>query len=205
MECRICFGDDRPETMRIPCRCRGTSAYVHEDCLRTYFSYYPDRICRVCQYSMGYPTVDTERNFVCATLLLVWAATLLALSTVPIVCKVLAYVTLTLLLIFHVRRNQLTYEATFACLSVTGLLFMTEPQHLPQTVFLSMGLWMILTLCLFMPPDALVLIFLLILGFAYSVLLTLAIAVRTDPAFTALFLLSICSGWIVFLRPTRVR
>jgi len=58
MSCRICFEDGIPETFVTPCRCSGTSAYIHPDCLTTYFSYYPDHICRVCHTEMeGPPTV----------------------------------------------------------------------------------------------------------------------------------------------------
>lgn len=52
MSCRICMGDESPETFLSPCQCTGTSAYIHLDCLNTYFTYYPDRICRVCMTEM---------------------------------------------------------------------------------------------------------------------------------------------------------
>ena len=58
MSCRICFEDGIPETFVTPCRCSGTSAYIHPECLTTYFSYYPDRVCRVCHTEMeGPPSV----------------------------------------------------------------------------------------------------------------------------------------------------
>lgn len=201
MECRICFGDEHPETMLMPCRCRGSSAYVHDHCLRTYFSYYPDRVCRVCHERMGHPWMDTERNFVCATTLLVWAAVLLALSTVPVAIKILAYIALTTLLLFHVRRKQLTYETTLACLAVSGLLFLSDPVFLPQTIFLSCGLLMLLTLCLFVPVETVLLVLVFTLALTYSLVLTFAVAMRTDPAFTGLFLLMMVVFWLVFVRP----
>ena len=201
MECRICFGDEHPETMLMPCRCRGTSAYVHDRCLRTYFSYYPDRICRVCHAPMGHPWIDTERNFICATTLLVWSAVLLALSTVPFAIKVLTYIALSCLILFHVRRKQLTYEATLTCLGISGLLFLSDPLYLPQTVMLSAGFLVLLTLCLFVPAEAVLLVLVFALALTYSVTLTFAVAIRTDPAFTGLFLLVMMVFWLVFLRP----
>lgn len=48
MQCRICFDDGDTGTLVIPCRCRGTSSYIHRTCLEQYIRYYPDRICRVC-------------------------------------------------------------------------------------------------------------------------------------------------------------
>lgn len=203
MECRICFGDEHPETMLVPCRCRGTSAYVHDRCLRTYFSYYPDRVCRVCHERMGHPWIDTERNVICATTLLVWSAVLLALSTVPVVVKILAYGALTGLLVFHGQRKQLTYEATLACLFLSGLLFLTDPVFLPQTVFLAAGLLMLMTLCIFVPVETVFLVIVFSLALTYSVLLTFAVAIKTDPAFTGLFLLVMVVFWLVFVRPGR--
>lgn len=201
MECRICFGDERPETMLIPCRCRGTSAYVHDACLRTYFSYYPDRICRVCHERMGHPWIDTERNLICGALLLVWSAILLVLSTVSATSKGIVFLGLTGLLLHHIRRKQLTYETTIAILAISGLLFLTEPQHLPQTVFLAAVVLVLLTLCLFVPVETVFLILVFCLAMTYSVLFLFMVAVRTDPAFTGLLLLVVAIFWMVFLRP----
>ena len=203
MECRICFGTELPETMRMPCRCRGSSAYVHDHCLRTYISYFPDRICRVCHERMEHPWMDMERTLVCASILLVWAAILVALSQVPFSVKCLTYILLSGLIIFHAKKQQLTYEMTFAALALSGLLFMTEPQHLPQTVILSTGLLVLLTLCLFVPVETVFLVIVFSLALTYSVLLTFAVAMRTDPAFTGLFFLSLLAFWFVFLRPQR--
>lgn len=203
MECRICFGDEHPETMLMPCHCRGSSAYVHDHCLRTYFSYYPDRVCRVCHERMGHPWMDTERNYVCATTLLVWAAVLLALSTVPVAIKILTYVALSTLIMFHVRRKQLTYETTLACLGISGLLFVSDPVFLPQTVLLAGGFLVLLTLCMFVPVEVVLLVLVFALALTYSVTLTFAVAVRTDPAFTGLFLLMTVIFWLVFVRPVR--
>jgi len=55
MSCRICLSDEFPETFLSPCRCVGTSSYIHEECLTTYLSYYPDRVCRVCLAQIDNP------------------------------------------------------------------------------------------------------------------------------------------------------
>jgi hypothetical protein len=52
MSCRICLSDETPETFVSPCQCIGTAAFIHQECLNTYFTYYPDRICRVCMTQM---------------------------------------------------------------------------------------------------------------------------------------------------------
>ena len=187
--------------MLAPCRCRGTSAYVHDTCLRTYFSYYPDRLCRVCHERMEHPWMDTERNFLCATILLVWAAVLLTLSQVPLVLKILSFLGIVGLLLVHIRRRDLTYSTTGVLLAVSFLLVATEPQHLLATVFLAMGLLALATLCLFMPIETLFLVMVLALAMSYSVFVLCMVALRTDPAFTGLLLLVIAAFWLVFLRP----
>lgn len=53
--CRICFGEQSPETLIMPCRCRGTSAFVHQACIQTYLHHYPDGICRVCRSRIDIP------------------------------------------------------------------------------------------------------------------------------------------------------
>ena len=201
MECRICLGGERTETMLVPCKCRGTAAYVHDTCLRTYFSYYPDRLCRVCHEHMQHPWMDTERNFLCATVILVWAAILLTLSHVPFVVKLISFIGIAVLLVVHVRRRQLTYTATGLLVAVSFLLVTTEAEHLLATVFLAMGLLALATLCLFMPIETLFLVMVVALALSYSVFLLCMVAMRTDPAFTSLLLLVIAAFWLVFLRP----
>ena len=203
MECRICFGTDHPETMHTPCRCAGTSAYIHDSCLRTYFSYYPDRLCRVCHGSMEHPLVDLERNLICAASLFCWSAVLLSSSSVSLLTKTLCLAGLIGLVVYHVQRKQLTYTLTGGAIVVTAFLYLSDPLYLPQTLCLLGVLLVLTTLFLFVPIETMFLVLVIVLAFTYSLLLTLAVAFRTDPAFTSLFLLLLCTAWIVWLRPAR--
>lgn len=203
MECRICLGDAGSETMFVPCRCRGTSAYVHDSCLRTYFRYYPDRICRVCHELMEHPWVDRERALVCALLLLLWSAILVALSTAPIGLKTLTYTLIVTIVLFHLRYRQLSYATTLLCITASGLLAFADPQYLMQMVFLTMGLLMLATLCIFIPLETVFLVIVTCLGLLYSLLLILALASKSDPAFTGLGLMGLGVLWIAGLRPGR--
>ena len=204
MECRICLGGERTETMLVPCKCRGTAAYVHDTCLRTYFSYYPDRLCRVCRERMEHPWMDTERSILCAGIILLWAAGLLTLSQVPILVKGLSFLGLFSLLVLQVQRKQLTYVATLLLIAVSLLLVATDPRHLLTTVFLAMGLLTIATLCLFMPIETLFLVMVIGLAMSYTVFLLCMVALRTDPAFTSLLLVILAGVWLVVARPTPV-
>lgn len=203
MQCRICLGDEQPEAMLVPCRCRGTAAYVHDHCLRTYFTYYPDRICRVCHERMEHPWVDHERTRTCATLLLLWSAVLVALSAVPLGVKWITYSGLAALVLFHARRNHLTYESTILCLSASTILAFANPLYLTQMVLLTASLLVLATLCIFLPTELVFLAIVMMLALAYSVLLLLAVASRTDPAFTALAVMAMGVFWLLFLRPGR--
>jgi hypothetical protein len=204
MECRICLGDDAQSTMLVPCNCRGTSAYIHERCLRTYMSYYPDRLCRVCREPMRHPWIDIERNLISAGCILIWAAVLLTLSKAPVVVKLFAYCTLCAVLTFHVRRMQLTYEITFACVAASFLLVISDPIFLPQTLFLTIGLLILLTMCLFSPINIVFLVLVFVLGITYSALFLVMVATHTDPAFTGLVLLALATIWMAFARPGRL-
>jgi hypothetical protein len=128
---------------------------------------------------------------------------LLTLSAVHPILKVLAFSGFTMLVLVHVRRQQLTYELTFACLAVSGLLFMSDPLVLPQTIFLAAGLLMLLMLCIFVPVETVLMVLVVSLALTYSVLLTFSVAVRTDPAFAGLFLLLMIVFWMTFVRPQR--
>jgi hypothetical protein len=145
--------------------------------------------------------MDIERNSICAVTLAFWALILLSLSTMAGIVKCLCLVALVGLLAYHVKRTALTYESTFACLVASGLLYLSDPKVLPQTVFLVYGLLLLASLCLFMSVEALLLALVFGLALTYSAFLTVAVAAHADPAFTSLFLLVLTTFWLVFLRP----
>lgn len=145
--------------------------------------------------------MDVERNIVCAVTLLVWALVLLALSPMLLGLKLLCLASLAGLLVYHVQRKRLSYEVTFGCLLASGVLFLSDPVVLPQTVLLVYALLVLGCLCLFMSVEALFLFVVIALAVTYSAFLTFAIAAKSDPAFTSVFLLALTSFWLVFLRP----
>jgi hypothetical protein len=201
MECRICFGTDHPETMHTPCRCSGTSAYIHDSCLRTYLSYYPDRLCRVCHGSMSHPLVDLERNLLCAAILLAWAGILLSISAVSPFTKLACLIGLLCVLVHHVRRKQLSYTITIGAIAATAFLYLSDPLYLPQTLCLIGVALVLATLFLFVPIETMFVVMVVGLALAYTLLLTMAVALRTDTAFTSLFFLGMCTLWLLCIRP----
>lgn len=201
MECRICLQSDRQESMLRPCQCRGTSAYIHEHCLRTYLHYYPDRLCRVCHEPMEHPRMDIEQNVICSIIVIVWSCILLELSTMAFPYKLLCIATLAALVVHHALRKQLSYGIVAVCLLSSGLMAMTAPDVILQTVILVYALLGIAALCYFLSADMLFFVILIGLALTYSILLTLAVATRSDPAFTSLFLIAVTVFWLAFVRP----
>lgn len=150
---------------------------------------------------MEHPWVDLERNLVSAGLLLVWATILIALSKASVIVKILAYFALCVVLTVYVRQRRLSYEMTFACVAASLLLIVSDPLFLPQTVILTTGLLVLLTLCLFSPVSLVLLVLVFALGITYTALFLLMVATHTDPALTGLVLLSVATLWMAFVRP----
>lgn len=151
---------------------------------------------------MEHPWIDFERNVLCAATLLAWAMMLLVWSPMLLGVKLLCMTALVGLVVYHAQRKHLSYEVTFACLLASGILFLSDPMFLPQTVLLVYVLLIIASLCLFLSIETLFLFIVFALAITYSAFLTFAIAAKSDPAFTSLFLLALTSFWLVFLRPS---
>ena len=70
MECRICFDSANSEDMISPCLCRGSSKYVHRECLNDWFELsenpHARSNCQECQFNY-YKTVPVKipmNNFI---------------------------------------------------------------------------------------------------------------------------------------------
>lgn len=201
MECRFCLSDETPETLIAPCQCRGTLTYVHDSCLRTYFVYFPDRICRVCHERMEHPWIDLERNVICATITFLWIGILSALSSASLSVKVACVLGSSALLAYHVWTRRLSYEFVIVGVATSATLTFTDPAYLPQTVILVSAILLLVALCCVVPAEALLIIMVFGLAVLYSLLAILAVAIRTDPAFSGLFLLTLATFWFAIVRP----
>jgi hypothetical protein len=152
---------------------------------------------------MEHPLVDLERNLLCAAILLAWAGILLSVSAVSPFTKVVCLIGLLCVLVHHVQRKQLSYTITIGAIAATAFLYLSDPLYLPQTLCLIGVLLVLATLFLFVPIETMFLVLVVGLAFAYTLLLTLAVAIRSDPAFTSLFLLVMSTLWLVIVRPAR--
>lgn len=62
MTCRICLEED---DLITPCKCSGTTAYVHERCLLRWLSTSGRTNCEICQYEYIFQEVEETKCVVC--------------------------------------------------------------------------------------------------------------------------------------------
>jgi hypothetical protein len=66
MECRICLEDNKPENLIRPCRCDGTSKWVHRDCLDNWRATSANDIaftsCLECKFEYIMDIKEGKRN-----------------------------------------------------------------------------------------------------------------------------------------------
>ena len=69
-QCRICLEDDSEEKMIYPCKCSGTSKYVHKTCLNEWrtTSENSDNFdrCELCKYEYRFEPNNTNYVFCCS-------------------------------------------------------------------------------------------------------------------------------------------
>lgn len=194
MPCRICLEDAPPETMLTPCKCLGTSAYIHSECLRSYVVYYPDRICRVCRSEMEGPPEP---------LLTVLMFSLLGMSitysAVPLMTKLGLSLTLMGMTIYYAKR-KLFNDTVAAFLMAMYLTFATGGH--PDAVFIFLLSLYTLSLALSIFLTKQLALFLLVGPAVFA--MTIYIMVPFDGFATAVYLSLLFLGWYAWIR-TAVR
>ena len=114
MQCRICFEEDGD--LLVPCRCRGTSSYIHRSCLDQYIRYYPDRICRVCNAEFEY---DSPEEVGFCLLMFVLMTSMLLVSNAFVIVKFCLLATVALLSLYFLRSRLIgTTPLTFLVILV---------------------------------------------------------------------------------------
>lgn len=62
MTCRICLEDD---DLISPCKCSGTAAYVHEECLVKWMNVSGRSDCEICKHEYVFEEVEERQCVVC--------------------------------------------------------------------------------------------------------------------------------------------
>jgi hypothetical protein len=135
MQCRICFEEGDDLTLLVPCRCRGTSSYIHRTCLDRYIQYYPDRMCRVCH--AHFPRQRSPREVHLCWIVFLALVALLVVSSARLLVKVALFGAATVLSVCFLQRNLFT-TTPLVFLFILGLLFL--PGGHPSAVYLWLAL-----------------------------------------------------------------
>lgn len=135
MQCRICLDDGDQTTLLSPCRCRGSSSYIHRGCLERYIQYYPDRICRVCN-SQFIPFMTTC-DYLSGIGILLIIACLLFVSNVRLLVKVVLMGITSLITGYFFHRNLF---GTTPIVFVLIFLVLFLPGGHPSAVYLWLAI-----------------------------------------------------------------
>lgn len=196
-ECRICFSQQNPENMVSPCDCKGTSAYIHIECLENYFHHFPDRVCRVCHQHMYYTTSFDKAMFF---ILVFWLATLAMLSNSPIIFKMSFIFLLVSVSMMKPLRNVLNAYVSIFIFVNTFILSTTSYKHVLSTVLFIGCLVAIVSLLLYIPFRFLLIFLVNLLAAGYCIAIVIFFAERNDIFLTSCLLSIFLFGWALFIQ-----
>lgn len=204
MQCRYCFGTEDGEPMVAPCLCRGTSQFTHESCLQRYFTYYPDRACRVCNARMEYVST-IERVLPCIFVPLLTSLVMISAISPPAkVMLVLGGLGLSALFAMHpIFHKDLAIGS-----AVVGCLLMMAHSNVQVTLWV---LWSFAILAWFrtvlqyITPIVFLVFMTCTLVVLYMTLFAMSIVQHLDALGTAIFTIQIFLYWqsMLHLRPGR--
>lgn len=202
MQCRYCFGDEDVEQMVAPCLCQGTSQFVHESCLQRYFTYYPDRVCRVCNARMEYVST-TDRLLPCLFIPLL-TSLVMASSVSPAAKVMLLFGGLGLSAVFAI--HPIFHKDLAVGSIVMGSLLMLSRSDLRLTLWLLGGFSIIAwfrTILRYIPVQVFLVFMTCTLVVLYITLFAMAVIHHLDALGTALFVVQVFLYWqsVLRLRP----
>ena len=194
MPCRICLEDAPPETMMTPCKCSGTSAYIHPECLTLYFGHYPDRLCRVCRTEMEGPS-----DPLLSVLMFGLLGLSITYSAVPLMTKLGLSVALMGMTVYYAKK-QLFNNTVAAFLIAMYMTFATGGHPDALFIFLLSLYSISLTVSIFLTKQ-----FALILLIGPAVFaLTVYVMIPFDGFATGVYLSVLFLSWYAWVR-TAVR
>jgi len=177
--CRICYATDHGGNMLTPCNCRGTSAFIHQECLERYLEHYPDGICRVCLVRMRVQ-VAPEIGTALGTLVL--SVVILNNAVIPVSVKLGLLIGTTIL----IRGLGLAGLLSFRLLLViTGmsLLLIAAQNDVHSLIAMNVMLLLVgtvMTLGLYVELEGILACAVAIICYLYAVFMTLRILFEVD-------------------------
>lgn len=185
--------------MISPCMCRGTSAYIHEACFQQYLDYFPDRVCRVCNYRVpGFRDISADTFVFLA--MAVWMVMLLLLSSVAEHYKVLYLFMLFGVLVVSTLTNAFRGVFGVAITAISFLFTFLDPIVAVELVFI-IGLFGIFgVMFLYIPADVMLMFMTILLVGSYSIFILSFFALRQDTYLTAFMVPMILILWACVIR-----
>jgi len=204
MQCRICF--EEGGDLLTPCRCRGTSAYIHRDCLLEYIRHYPDRICRVCQCPFLH--VTDPRDFTTMLCVVFLMGVFLLLSQIRLIAKI-ALLAVSWVCMGYYLRQGIFPSANRMVLTCLAILFLPGGSMEATYIFLWVlgGLLTLYTLCRYVPPFFLLFIVVIGLVATYIGFMTFMLYHTLDSYGFTVYLMCVYLLWSVCMveHPPRFR
>jgi hypothetical protein len=185
--------------MVSPCQCRGTSQYSHEHCLQRYFTYYPDRVCRVCSTRMEYVSTF-ERVLPCLFVPLL-AGFIMTSSSTPAAkfMLMMGLLGLSCLFVMHV---VFTKGVAVASLLIGSLILCIHRDT--QVTFWTVGMFGLLalvqTLLHFLDPALLLVMMTCIFTVGYMTFFVMAMIFHLDTVAMSILAVEVFLVWYSFLK-----
>ena len=203
MQCRICLGEESPETLVRPCRCSGTIAYVHRACLDTSYLYSPDRICRVCRTPFDAPGPWLPRALF--WIMLGGLGVVAVVMPERLLLRVASLASLGLLARIYGRLHLTTVLHPIVVLGLGVLVYSIDTAATALAVFGSLGgILTVYTLCTRIDPMLVLVGVMILFVFAYLILLTTAMFLSVGPAGFALYLSVLYLSWTLWIQAPRL-
>lgn len=200
MQCRICF--EEGGDLLSPCRCRGTSAYIHRTCLFEYIRHYPDRVCRSCRSMMTVPMTVGSMALLWSTYMVL--ATLLFLSQTRFIIKVGLLACLSALFFYYSRRGTFTRTPMFL-VGALLLLFLpgsTDPTAIGLLLTAVVTVLGLLTLSLYVPVHYIMTMIANLLVIGYVAFFSWALYVHLDTFAFSTWLSIAALAWYAWMEYT---
>lgn len=183
--------------MISPCDCRGSSAFIHQECYERYLEHFPDGVCRVCQVRMQASEVS-EIGVSLATLLL--TVVVLNNAVLPGAVKIgilSGFVTMLRALGSH---GLMTPRILSMMLGMSFILLTAQHDAL-VLVIINVTLLLVgtlMTLLQYVNVEGLLACVVAAVCYVYSVFLTLRILFETDVWANIVFMNFLFMGWYMW-------
>lgn len=194
-QCRICF--DSEGSLVTPCRCRGTQAYIHPECLRMYFVHYPDGLCRVCQTPMKRINPDELHYGVGGFL---WGCALMYAATLPPDHRVMYLTLVAGLLVYYFAVQSMPILIGLCAMGLSGSFLVLPYDSAFQMLVIASISFTGSVLCLYVPANYLMITMALLLSSMYSTLLVLFALTRVTPLSASLLSCFTIFVWYLAIR-----